>query len=327
MPTISVIVPVYKVEKYIHRCVDSILGQTYTDFELILVDDGSPDNCGAICDEYAGKDSRVVVIHQENGGLSAARNAGIDWTFANSGSQWLTFIDSDDWVHPQYLEQLLQAAITNNCPVSACRLRKVDRQIPFENIAAGGTVFDTEDYVRNRSTDAIPACGKLYRKKYFRNIRYPVGRLHEDEFTTYKLLFMSERVAVVENALYYYFTNSDGITQSEWAPKRLDALDACEERIGYFQSHNNQTMVQHSIIMLLSYIHLAQSKIELIPDSKQRKAYTVLLKRHVRKILKRHKDIAVLEMVGVYEFAYPVEMRIYWYTKALLRKLRLEKWM
>ena len=122
MPTISVIVPVYKVEKYIHRCVDSILNQTFSDFELILVDDGSPDNCGAICDEYAAKDSRVVVIHQENGGLSAARNAGIDWAFANSDSQWLSFIDSDDWVHPEYLQKLLDTAVNNSAEVAFCTL-------------------------------------------------------------------------------------------------------------------------------------------------------------------------------------------------------------
>ena len=123
MPAISVIVPVYKVEKYIHRCVRSILGQTYADFELILVDDGSPDNCGVICDEYAAKDSRVVVIHQENGGLSAARNAGIDWVFANSDSQWLSFIDSDDWVHPEYLQRLLDAATyAGTCPLGCGRI-------------------------------------------------------------------------------------------------------------------------------------------------------------------------------------------------------------
>ena len=105
---ISVIVPVYKVEKYLSRCIDSILAQTYTDFELILVDDGSPDNCGKICDGYAEKDNRVV-IHQGNGGISAARNAGIDWAFENSDSEWIAFIDSDDWVHPLYLECLYNA--------------------------------------------------------------------------------------------------------------------------------------------------------------------------------------------------------------------------
>ena len=104
MPQISVIVPVYKVEAYLARCVDSVLAQTFSDFDLILVDDGSPDNSGAICDEYAEKDPRIVVIHQKNGGLSAARNAGIEWAFAHSNSQWLNFIDSDDWVHPEYLD-------------------------------------------------------------------------------------------------------------------------------------------------------------------------------------------------------------------------------
>ena len=110
MPTISVIVPVYKVEPYLNRCVDSILRQTYQDFELILVDDGSPDRCGEICDEYARQDGRVHVIHKENGGLSDARNAGIDWVEANSDSQWLIFADSDDWVHPELLARLLDAA-------------------------------------------------------------------------------------------------------------------------------------------------------------------------------------------------------------------------
>ena len=110
MPQISVIVPVYRVEAYLDRCVTSILNQTFRDLELILVDDGSPDNCGALCDAYGRADSRVRVIHQKNGGLSAARNAGIDWVFANSDSQWLTFIDSDDWVHPEMLRRLLDGS-------------------------------------------------------------------------------------------------------------------------------------------------------------------------------------------------------------------------
>ena len=130
MPTISIIVPVYKVEKYIHRCVDSILGQTFTDFELILVDDGSPDGCPAICDKYAANDSRIHVIHQQNGGLSAARNAGIDWAFANSDSQWLSFIDSDDWVHPEYLQRLLDAALGHDVSVSICGYEQTEGSEP-----------------------------------------------------------------------------------------------------------------------------------------------------------------------------------------------------
>ena len=125
MVEISVIVPVYKVEKYIKRCIDSILIQTFQDFELILVDDGSPDKCGQICEEYSQKDKRIVVLHRENGGLSAARNTGIEWIFENSRSQYLTFIDSDDWIHPQYLEILLQVLKKNNVAVSVADFKSV----------------------------------------------------------------------------------------------------------------------------------------------------------------------------------------------------------
>ena len=130
MPTISVIVPVYKVEPYLNRCVDSILRQTYQDFELILVDDGSPDRCGEICGEYARQDGRVHVIHKENGGLSDARNAGIDWVEANSDSQWLIFADSDDWVHPELLARLLDAATAFDLKISVCGYQETEGADP-----------------------------------------------------------------------------------------------------------------------------------------------------------------------------------------------------
>ncbi len=120
MSKISVIIPVYNTEAYIQRCVDSILWQTLNDFELILVDDGSSDNCGSICDEYARQDNRIHVIHQKNKGLSAARNVGLDYVFEHFDSDWVSFIDSDDWVYPKYLESLIQAAIENNVQIAAC---------------------------------------------------------------------------------------------------------------------------------------------------------------------------------------------------------------
>ncbi len=146
MSTVSIIVPVYKVEPYLRRCVDSILAQTFTDFELILVDDGSPDNCPAICDEYVEKDDRVHVIHQENGGLSAARNAGIDWAFANSNSQWLNFVDSDDWVHPEYLERLRNAA-GNKEFTSICGYIKASGEVPsIDEESLKVSIYDTDDF-------------------------------------------------------------------------------------------------------------------------------------------------------------------------------------
>ena len=230
MPTISVIVPVYKVEKYIHRCVDSILGQTYADFELILVDDGSPDNCGAICDEYAAKDNRVVVIHQQNGGLSAARNAGINWTFANSDSQWLSFIDSDDWIHPEYLQRLLDAAIIGDADMALCTLtafledEQGYREVPFWDkpicCIREGTDILLEATTKREgrlSGHHVIAWNKIYKKFIFSCIRYPLGQVHEDEAVAHRILGCCKRVAAIDDALYYYRQNPESIMHNQAA--------------------------------------------------------------------------------------------------------------
>ena len=131
MSEISVIVPVYKVEQFLHRCVESILRQSFYNFELILVDDGSPDSCGEICDAYAAGDNRIHVIHQKNGGLSAARNTGIDYVMKSSDSHWIAFVDSDDWIHPDYLKVLYTTAQKTCCKISACGFFR--RENPFRN--------------------------------------------------------------------------------------------------------------------------------------------------------------------------------------------------
>ena len=129
MPLISVIVPVYNVEKYLERCIRSILMQTFKDFDLILIDDGSPDNCPELCDFYEKKDKRIITIHQNNMGLSAARNTGLNWTFKNSNSRWITFIDSDDWVHPRYLESLYVMVKKTEQNISMCLYNCVDKTV------------------------------------------------------------------------------------------------------------------------------------------------------------------------------------------------------
>lgn len=247
MSSVSIIVPVYKVEPYLSRCVDSILGQTFLDFELILVDDGSPDNCGAICDEYAAKDSRIVVIHQENGGLSAARNAGIDWVFAYSDSQWLSFIDSDDCVHPKYLEWLLNAAVEHDAEVSICGYAETTGEEPeIHTDGLAPEVWIPEDFYIEHHVNATVAWGKLYQKKHFTDNRYPIGKIHEDEFLTYKILFECEEIAFVPAPLYCYCNNPSSIVRSKWSLHRLDVLEALEERIAYFKKAGNRKMVAYS---------------------------------------------------------------------------------
>ena len=233
---VCVIVPVYRVEQYLHRCVDSILAQTYADFELVLVDDGSPDNSGAICDSYAVRDSRIHVIHQENGGLSAARNAGIDWTVEHSDCQWLTFIDSDDWIHPQMLEILLDMVQSNEKKVSICSYLETAEMVHSEELVHPAPVLWTpENFFVECNTNAVIAWGKLYHRSCFGQVRYPVGKIHEDEFTTYRILFEEPEIIVTDVPLYYYFQNAAGITKSQWNPRRLDALEAQQQQIAYFR--------------------------------------------------------------------------------------------
>ena len=172
MPQISVNVPVYKVEPYLRRCVDSILGQSFFDFELILVDDGSPDACPAICDEYAAKDKRVHVIHQENSGPAAARNAGIDWAIINSDSQWPSFVDSDDWIHKQMFELLLRANSEANSDICVAEYQVIKKsseafneKLDFSSIETA--ICSPDDMYLIRSVNPATAWGKLFRKTCF----------------------------------------------------------------------------------------------------------------------------------------------------------------
>ena len=228
---ISVIVPVYKVEKYLKRCVDSILNQTFTDFELILVDDGSPDRCGKMCDEYAKEDCRIHVIHKKNGGLSDARNSGIDWCFKNSNSKWIAFIDSDDWIHPRYLQSLYEAACIHNGSISVCECIKTDIVDSYKRIdKANIEIVETDILFLEHNMISSVAWAKLYKKECFCSTRYPFGKLHEDEFVTYKLLFKNDKIAYVNDSLYFYFNNQNGIMNSDWSLKKLDLIEALKQQ-------------------------------------------------------------------------------------------------
>ena len=253
---ISVIVPVYKVEPYLNRCVNSILQQTFSDYELILIDDGSPDRCGVICDEYAEKDNRIHVIHQANGGLSAARNAGLDWAYANSDSEWITFIDSDDWVHNRYLEILYHAVTDDSIDVIIGEyIKTYGDDLMLVRDKPEIHCHSTEEYYVNNIVCSTIACGKLYRRKCFINLRYPLGRIHEDEYVTYRILFKKPMVCVVHEPLYSYFQNSDGIIRSKWTTRRFDSLPACEKQVCFFVENGYLIAARtrfHSLIIQLS---------------------------------------------------------------------------
>lgn len=252
MSRISIIVPVYQVEPYLDRCIRSILCQTFEDFDLILVDDGSPDRCGAICDVYVTADQRVHVIHQENGGLSAARNAGIDWSFGASDSEFLTFIDSDDYVKPTMLETLYHALTESNADVSVCgeyHFSESPEKVFRENFA-GCVMHSSAEACRLIYTGEaghasfVSAWGKLYRKELFSQVRYPLGKIHEDQFTTYRVMHAARSVAEVGACLYGYFFNETGITHSRFSIRRYDDVDACNQAINFFQDRREDRIAE-----------------------------------------------------------------------------------
>lgn len=214
MPELSIIVPVYKVEPYLRRCLDSILAQTFRDFELILIDDGSPDNCGAICDEYAAKDSRIIVIHQKNQGVSAARNAGLDI----ARGTYLGFVDSDDWIEPEMYETMLATAREKNVDVVVCGIRHCDTD--------GKTVFEellTEEYfaaadLRNTIYDMPNRLGgciwnKVYNRDKIKKVRYrnAVG-MAEDRLYLFDVFKCCTSAYKVKNCLYVVTERDDSAT-------------------------------------------------------------------------------------------------------------------
>lgn len=325
MSEISVIVPVYKVENYLHRCVESILKQTFNNFDLILIDDGSPDNCGMICDEYARKNSRIHVIHQKNSGLSAARNSGIEWAFRHSDSKWLTFIDSDDWIHPQMLQWLHKAACETGIFVSICGYYETESNtLEVDTSQIKIKQWKTEDFYLQRNVNATIACGKLYKKECFKNIRYPIGKIHEDEYVTYRVLFNYSQIAVVEAPLYAYFQNPESIMHSEWTPQKLDALEAIEMQIKFFKKRKMKEIYKNRI---RGYIDSATGQYKQCRDipSELRTALWIKYKIVV-KIITHHKQRVLGKKMELYilEILFPHLMNCYWLMQALKSKLKNE---
>lgn len=330
MPKISVIVPVYNVEPYIHRCIDSILHQSFSDFELILVDDGSPDNCGHICDEYAQKDARVHVIHQKNGGLSAARNAGIDWAFANSDSQWITFIDSDDWIDRHYLEYLSKGAELFSVDVvmgNFCYPTAYPHHIPAP-VSTTPVLISSETMYCNNYLISVSSCSKLFRKSLFEVLRYPVGVLHEDMFITYKLLFHQKDIAFVDAPVYCYFQSENSITRSEWNPKKAIVVYAHKEAVRFFEKQNFPIARETELEAYLKSLANSIWALKALNHSEYRRTirrFVRLLRvsiiQSIFKKSKRAKAISIQNTPFIYDVAFPLFMKLRSYFLTAWRKI------
>ena len=267
---ISIIVPVYNVEKYLERCITSIRKQTYSEIEILLIDDGSTDRSSEICDLYAEKDKRIKVIHKQNGGLSDARNAGIDI----AEGQYIVFVDSDDWVHPQMIDILYRTACQNDADIVACDFAKtfeddnttkigqeIIGQIREEDIC----FFKQEEILRyliERGGEwLVIACCKLYKKEIFDSIRFPVNKLHEDEFVIHRTLALTQSFVYVKKPLYYYYQRKNSIMNSREKVADDDEIEAYYDRISFFQCFFPQQKLDKLIFKTI-YLLMALRKEE-----------------------------------------------------------------
>lgn len=239
-PRITVIIPVYEVEKYLPRCINSIVKQSYSNLEIILVDDGSPDDCGRICDEYADCDARIKVIHKQNGGLSDARNVALD----EMTGDFVTFVDSDDWISQFYVENLYSAIEQTSADMSISGMESVwnSDKVLGNNEKRG--CIELKELTSQRCLEKMlyqdqietSAWGKLYNKKLFGKLRYPKGRLYEDLAVTYKTIVASSSIAVISNRDYYYFQRENSIQYKKFSLEKMDAVIHVGELVEFVEN-------------------------------------------------------------------------------------------
>lgn len=258
MEKVCIVIPVYNVKQYICHCIDSVLRQTFKSFRMILIDDGSIDESGKMCDEYAYKDRKIVVFHQKNNGLSAARNKGIDWALECSNIQWISFIDSDDWVKNEYISHLYKAAINSNSDISSCSRMTIDMSgtevsknyiLPNETI----TSFEALQKLANdKWSEYNSAWKKLYNVSLFNEIRFPIGKNYEDVYIMHELFNKANRITTISNLDYCYYLRQNSIMHSTIGIKNIYDIEAFCVRYNFYYK-NNFINECHKIFDVLHY--------------------------------------------------------------------------
>lgn len=234
---ISLIIPVYKVEKYLEKCIQSVINQTYENLQIILVDDGSPDNCGKICDEYAKKDHRIEVIHKSNGGLSDARNKGLEI----AKGEYIGFVDSDDYIEADMYEVLYNLLKQYNADVSICNFYTVSQgKISIKNADNGINEYNRIEILKEILLDKniqSYAWNKLYKKELFDEIKYPIGKKYEDIGTTFYLLEKCNKIVVTGKSEYYYINRQDSIVNNVTESTITDYIELIIQRYDYIEEN------------------------------------------------------------------------------------------
>lgn len=291
---VSVIVPIYKVEKYLDRCVNSIINQTCQNLEIILVDDGSPDNCPKLCEDYAKQYSRIKVVHKENGGLSSARNAGLDVMTGD----FVTFVDSDDILDLSFIEKCLEVLKNENAQIVSCKALRFSNEEDIELAKKNNGSIEVytkkhalkNTFLRPCDYEFYVAWGKLYKSKIFENLRFTNGVLHEDEYICHYLFDKCEKFAVLNENLYYYYVNAESITGVGYRLKRTDYLRALIDRADFFKEKYPALLHDFSTYLIYRCIDLYFEIPSDFKDKRIAQKETIKLYKRSKKYLKGVKS-------------------------------------
>lgn len=323
-PLITLIIPVYNTKKYLRACFESVTKQTYQNLEIILVDDGSTDDSGKLCDELAQLDSRAKVIHQQNQGLSAARNAAIK----KSTGAYLTFIDSDDTVTPDYVEYLYTLIKKHHTQLSICPSEEVYNDGRRVNIGLGYheeklAQPDCLDRMLNEQGFTVVACAKLYARELFDTVKFPVGALHEDLDTTYRLVMQCDQIAYGPEPKYHYYQRENSITHSKFSDRKFVIIDftdqMCDAIDREFPTLKNTTNLRRmharfSVLRLMIGANLTKKQQE------RRREITTYLRRHKNRVFNNPKATRRDKLAM---FAIMLSLRAFnasWHTYAKFKK-------
>lgn len=275
---ISIVVPIYNVEMYIEKCIDSLINQTYTNIEIILVDDGSTDNSYSICQKYADIDSRIKLIHKENGGLSDARNVGIE----NATGNFITFVDSDDWLNYNFCEIMMKEINTTKADIVMGNLINVyNNDYLFEDC----TDYSKKVYTNIEALESfedtinVVAVAKLYKIELFNNLRYKVGKIHEDEFMFHRIFFEAKKIVVLDTNIYAYRQREDSITTSKYSIKRLNALEALEDRMAFYEEKGLKKLKEKTRAVYMFFLKKNIKEIKNSEIKEKEKHISVLINK------------------------------------------------
>ena len=289
---ISIVVPIYKVEKYLPNCLNSLINQTYQNWEAILVDDGSPDRSGEICDEYAARDNRFKVIHKKNGGLSSARNASLRFIRGD----YVLYLDSDDFIHNQALEYLYGIAIDNNADIVQCDYVRGEDSV-FPSISLDGRVdlYDNRTIFKTFASK-INTCGKLYKRDVIGEIKFPEGVINEDDFTTWKFYYRAKRIAITSVPLYYYTINPHSIMANKRKCPNFKYFDAYRERIEFFRNCGEADLEAVSRIQWMKSIVMTTTN-PLLSDGQRREIREAYRSNYLKLYQSEYKVPLILDMI------------------------------